>query len=495
MYALSNRLKGPMTRARKRQKIDNSPLIPLTFGMSQAKAGKDQWRPVRILLDSGASGTVVSKAVAQKLHIRKEESTTWTTAAGKFRTAGKARLLLKLPELSPSAAVKVTAHVHEGQVGAYDIIIGRDVLQETGIDLVFSEQRVKWPRMHAELPMKPANAKPGTHFHVQNDHLDADAERLSKILDAKYAPCDLKAFVSEIKSLSNSERTSLFKLLKDYEKLFDGSLGHWRGKPYKIKLRDDARPYHGRPYSVPRAYEKTLRLELERLCKIGVLKRINRSEWAFPSFIIPKKDKTVRFINDLRELNKRIKRVPFPLPRIQDILLRLQGFTYATALDLNMGYYHIRLDDASKKLCTLIFPWGKYEMQCLPMGLCNSPDIFQEKMSELMYDLDFVRTYIDDLLIITNGSYEDHLDKVEQVLQRLQHAGLKVNANKSFFAQTELEYLGYYVTRDGIRPQQMLTWKPIDYSLVIVRTGMRIKVVPTRIEKMVPQLAIRCRIA
>jgi hypothetical protein len=97
----------------------------------------------------------------------------------------------------------------------------------------------------------------------------------------------------------------------------------------------------------------------------------------------------------------------------------MEGFTYATALDLNMGYYHIRLDAASKKLCTLVFPWGKYDMQCLPMGLCNSPDIFQEKMSELMDGLDYVR-----------------------VRQRLKDAGLKVNAKKSAFAQAQLEYLG-----------------------------------------------------
>ena len=91
-------------------------------------------------------------------------------------------------------------------------------------------------------------------------------------------------------------------------------------------------------------------------------------------------------------------------------------------------------------------------MQRLPMGLCNSPDIFQEKMSELMEGLDFVRTYIDDLLILTKGSYEDHLEKLERVLIRLQKAGLRVNGNKSFFARTELEYLGYWITRDGIKP-------------------------------------------
>ena len=67
------------------------------------------------------------------------------------------------------------------------------------------------------------------------------------------------------------------------------------------------------------------------------------------------------------------------------------------------------------------------------MGLSNSPNIFQEKMNTLMQDLEFVRAYIDDLLVITKGDWDDHLDKLEEVLKCLQKAGLKVNAKKSFF--------------------------------------------------------------
>jgi Reverse transcriptase (RNA-dependent DNA polymerase) len=139
---------------------------------------------------------------------------------------------------------------------------------------------------------------------------------------------------------------------------------------------------------------------------------------------------------------------------MQDMLLKLEGFKYATSLDLNMGYYHIELSPESKQLCcTVMLPWGKYEYQRLPMGLCNSPDIFfQEKMSILMHDLEYVRAYIDDLLVITGQSYSDHLEKLGEVLSQLQNAGLKVNAKKSYFAKPELEYLGYWVTQNGISP-------------------------------------------
>ncbi len=64
------------------------------------------------------------------------------------------------------------------------------------------------------------------------------------------------------------------------------------------------------------------------------------------------------------------------------------------------------------------------------MGIAGSPDIFQEKMTDLMATLEFVKTYLDDLLIISTGSLEDHLKKLTQVLSRLQDAGLKINAKK-----------------------------------------------------------------
>jgi transposase InsO family protein len=117
-----------------------------------------------------------------------------------------------------------------------------------------------------------------------------------------------------------------------------------------------------------------------------------------------------------------------------------------------MGYYHIALTPYASSLCTVVLPWGKYEYLRLPMGLCNSPDIFQEKMSELMFGLEFARAYIDDLLIVSKDSFENHMVHLEEVFTRLASAGLKINATKSHFCCDELEYLGYLISRKGVRP-------------------------------------------
>ena len=127
------------------------------------------------------------------------------------------------------------------------------------------------------------------------------------------------------------------------------------------------------PHYFPRIHELTFKQELDRLEYLKFIKKINRSQWVSPTFLIPKKDSTVRFISDFRELNKHILRQPYPIPKIQDILLRLEGFRYVTTLDLNMGYHHIELSAKSKELFTIVTEWGKYEYQRLPMVLCNSP--------------------------------------------------------------------------------------------------------------------------
>jgi hypothetical protein len=204
---------------------------------------------------------------------------------------------------------------------------------------------------------------------------------------------------------------------------------------------------------VPKINNDTIIKEVERLCKLGVSERQPASEWALPSFIVPKKDRTVRFLCNFWEVNKRLIRTPFPIPKLSTVLQEIEGLLFATALDLNMGYYTIILDPDASKICTIIFPWGKYSYKQLPMGIAGSPDIFQGKMLELMKSLEYVRAYLDDLLCISKMSLEDYLEKLEEVLRRLCDAGLKVNAAKSTFCTLEIECLGYVLTRDGIKPQ------------------------------------------
>ena len=283
-------------------------------------------------------------------------STTWNTSAEPFTTKGKSKIQFKLPEFNETKVVEYEVHVTKQQ-GQCDMIMGRDLLDALGIDISFKEGTVTWDNM--SVPMKsPDITEPESYTINESDALQKCEQRIKSILDAKYEPADLEKIVSQCKHLNDNEQEKLLSLLNKFKSLFDGQLGHWKAEDYDIELKPDAEPYHARPFPIPKIHEGTLKMEVERLCEVGVLKKVNRSEWAAPTFIIPKKDGTVRFISDFRELNKRIKRKPFPIPKIQDLMLKLEGFTYGTSLDLNMGYYHVELSPNSKKLCTIVLPWG-----------------------------------------------------------------------------------------------------------------------------------------
>jgi hypothetical protein len=433
------------------QLIKQLDLAPILYGRLRTGIEHPNPRTVKILLDSGASASIVQHRYVEKLHLKRQrEPMKWTTAAGELSTNYKVDIAFSLPELHESRMVQWTVHVAES-CGNYDLILGRDIMRELGLTFSFSNCTTTWD--DNSIPMKESNCTTTNSYFIHDSLIIEDSiKRVKRILDATYEKADLSILVRDMTYLSKEEQDSLLDLLLQYEKLFNGTLGHWYDSAYNIELKHGVEPYHAKPYPVPRIHEATLRAEVERLCKVGVLKRVNRSEWGAPTFIIPKKDGSVRFITDFRELNKRIKRKPYPIPKIQDLMLKLEGFQYATSLDLNMGYYHIELTPFSKQLCTIILPFGKYEYQRLPMGLCNSPDIFQEKISELMLGLDFVRAYIDDILILTHDDWNDHLNKLTLVFERIQSAGLKINAIKSSFGKNAVEYLGYWITRKGIQP-------------------------------------------
>ena len=445
-----NKLRQPKEKE-KPEKVIKKQLIPLLVARVRTSLGLPKPKDCTVLIDTGASGCIVSYKIAKKLRITKETECKWNTAAGIMTTNKRTKLQFMLPELSETKLIEWKMHIVENENMNYDIILGRDILEQLEIIIDFKDKQITWDEI--SVPMRTKDALKYEGYFIHDSEIIAEATaRTTKILDAHYEAADIDEIIATCHNLDDIQKQQLKDLLIEFKDLFDGTLGTWKDQQINIETKEGAKPYHAKAFPIPKSREETLKKEISRLCQIGVLKKVNHSEWAAPAFVIPKKDGSVRFISDFRELNLRIKRKPYPIPKISDLMLKLEGFQYGTSLDLNMGYYHIELNPDSKKLCTIVLPWGKYEYQRLPMGLCNSPDIFQEKMGELMADLEFVRAYIDDLIILTKDTWEHHLEQLKIVFTRLRDAGLKVHAKKSFFGRTELEYLGYYITRDGVKP-------------------------------------------
>jgi hypothetical protein len=119
-------------------------------------------------------------------------------------------------------------------------------------------------------------------------------------------------------SSGKRQTETTLKLLQKFEELFDGSLGTWKTDPINLELKDpNVKPFHAKPYPMPYSQVKQLKVEINRLGSYGVLRKINNSEWACPMCTIAKPDGSLQSLaEDLREVNKVIKRKPYPLPKI-----------------------------------------------------------------------------------------------------------------------------------------------------------------------------------
>jgi len=173
-----------------------------------------------------------------------------------------------------------------------------------------------------------------------------------------------------------------------------------------------------RPYLVPKIHLQVFKEELDHLVQIGVLVHQQESEWASPTFIMPKKDGMVCWVSDLRQLHKVVKRKQYPLPIINDILRKRTGYKYFTKLDISIQYYTFELDEVSQDLCTMVTPFGMYKYAQLPMGLKCSPYFSQATMENFLRDIEDTEVYIDDVGAFSTD-WRSHMKLINEILHRL----------------------------------------------------------------------------
>ena len=255
---------------------------------------------------------------------------------------------------------------------------------------------------------------------------------------------------SEIHKMTSS---SLQEVLNRYSSVFGEGLGTLKGYKAKVRIDPEASPKFHRARSVPFALREKVDKELKRLEEEGTIEPVEFSDWAAPIVAVLKSDKvSVRICGDFRvTVNPVSKFEQYPIPKVEDLFIRLAKGKLFSKLDLRQAYQQICLDEESKKVMVVNTQRGLFRYTRLPFGISSAPAIFQRVIESLLRGIDGVVAYIDDILI--SGPTESaHLATLAAVLSRLESAGLKLKQNKCTFLQDSVTFLGHRIDANGLHP-------------------------------------------
>ena len=177
--------------------------------------------------------------------------------------------------------------------------------------------------------------------------------------------------------------------------------------------------------------------------------------WSSPVVLVKTKDGSTRFCVDYRRLNDLTQKDSYPLPRIDDTIDSLAGAQWFSTLDLESGYWQVQLSNDARSKTAFTTRTGLWQFRVMPFGLCNAPATFERLMEQVLAGLPttVALLHLDDILV-PDRTFEQQIDKLQMVFQRLKEANLKLNPKKCNLFQREVKYLGHVVSAKGVSPDQ-----------------------------------------
>ncbi|KAK3735267.1 hypothetical protein QZH41_001046 [Actinostola sp. cb2023] len=248
-------------------------------------------------------------------------------------------------------------------------------------------------------------------------------------------------------------------ILKEYEDVFTG-IGCFPGPEYHIEVDPDVSPIQHPPRKVPVHLQSAYKEELKRLKELGILCEVKDeyTPWISSTVVTTKPNGSIRICLDPRDLNKAVKRNPYYVRSVDDVIPKVSGATHFSILDARSGYWQVKLDEESSKLCTFNTtsfntPWGKYRWTRLPFGLTCSGDVFQEKMDYTFGGLKGVSGIADDTFIYGTGE-DQHDQHILGVLDTARRNNVKFNPDKFQFKVAETSFFGLKWTPEGLKTDE-----------------------------------------
>ena len=251
-------------------------------------------------------------------------------------------------------------------------------------------------------------------------------------------------------SLTDEQRARAQAVLDKYASMFDGHLGHTNVLSHTIDTGNHS-PVSQPARRVPPHLRNELRAQIDELVRQGVLEETDGGGWASPICLVRKKSGKYRMCADLRRLNAVTRPSSYPVPRIDDTLDVLSGSKMWCVLDLNSAYFQISIDERDRDKTTIVTPFGSHRFVRMPFGCRSAPSTCARLLDVVLSDLRPAAcvNYFDDV-IVHGSDFDDVLDKLDAVLDRLHRAGLTLNPEKCALFRTEVAFLGHVLSPDGL---------------------------------------------
>ena len=266
---------------------------------------------------------------------------------------------------------------------------------------------------------------------------------------------ELVKAIWNIEALGGPSVTRYKILQEEFGDVFEG-LGCLPGE-HKINIDKEVIPVKNACRKVPFPIREKLKAQLDKMEQMKVIAKIDEpTDWVHAMVTVVKKDGNLRICLDPRDLNKAVKREDFKLPSREEMMAQFADAKYFSKLDAYSGFWQIKLDEESSKLCTFITPFARYRFLRLPFGISMAPEAFHRKIHCLFEDLDGVDTMMDDF-IVWGATREEHDERLRKVLEKCRSVNLKLNLDKCQFGVNELTYLGDVLSDKGIKPDPKKT--------------------------------------